>query len=215
MRPASAGVTARFDRVSVLIGPVSVQPRIDVYRDRVTGLGSLELVAEVQGFVWVQPLMQAAEEPSSSFRNESAHHARSSRTTSGPKNKRASYALCARHRSSMFSTVAPPPTAWGSTWWNSRNARSPQRPSAPTNAQDPPSRRHTARRTAAGMWREGPGPGFVARARSIWAKRWRSSWSTRSVTARSKIWHLGAVAEHRCTPLAQIQPPGVDFHQCA
>ena len=46
------------------------------------------------------------------------------------KNSRASYSLCARHRSSMFSTVAAPPAAYGSTWWNSRNAVSGQRPVA-------------------------------------------------------------------------------------
>ena len=30
-----------------------------------------------------------------------------------------------------------------------------------------------------------------------------------------KMQHLGAVAEHRCAPLAQIEPPGVDLHQRA
>ncbi len=43
----------------------------------------------------------------------------------------------------------------------------------PDDAQQPPSRRQTARRTAAGMWRENPGLGVVTRGRSVWAKRWR------------------------------------------
>ena len=130
---------------------------------------------------------------SNSFRDEFAPHlVRDSRTTPSPKNSRASYSLCAWHRSWMFATVASPPAAYGSTWWNSRNAVSRQRPSRPTNAQRPASRRQTSRRTAAGMWRVRPvpaGPGAAAdpHRRDVSAKRRRSSALASAVIARSKI----------------------------
>ena len=41
----------------------------------------------------------------------------------GPKTSSASYWLCRRHRSEMFSTVSGPSLANGLTWWNSRKAR--------------------------------------------------------------------------------------------
>ena len=67
----------------------------------------------------------------------------------------APHTRCARGSGARGSrTLVTPPAAYGSTWWNSRKALSRHRPSAPANAQRPASRRHTARRTAAGMWRE-------------------------------------------------------------
>ncbi len=64
----------------------------------------------------------------------------------------ASYALCARQRSSRFATVASSPRANGSTWWNSKNAVAEQRlPHLETNEQRAASRRATARRTARGI----------------------------------------------------------------
>lgn len=54
----------------------------------------------------------------------------------------------------MFATVASPAAAKGTTWWNSRNPRSPQTPREPTKAQRPPSRCQTARFTLAGKCRD-------------------------------------------------------------
>ena len=75
-----------------------------------------------------------------------------SRTNNGrsPKRSSASYALCGRQRSWRFVAVLGPPSANGTTWWNSRKLRSAQRPPAPTKAHCPPSRSQTFRFTSAG-----------------------------------------------------------------
>ena len=74
----------------------------------------------------------------------------------GPNTRSASYWLCRRQRSAMFSTVAGPFCAKGWTWWNSRNVRSVHlRPSGETKAHWPSSRRQTTRLTSRGMAREG------------------------------------------------------------
>jgi hypothetical protein len=67
-----------------------------------------------------------------------------------PKDSRACNWLCARQRSRMLSTPAPPNFAQGSTWSSSSNAReSHRRPSGDTNVHCASSRRYTARLTAA------------------------------------------------------------------
>src|SRR2546430_1622505 len=70
-----------------------------------------------------------------------------SRTNNGrsPKRSSASYALCGRQRSWRFVAVLGPPSANGTTWWNSRKLRSAQRPPPPTKAHCPPSRSQTFR----------------------------------------------------------------------
>jgi NAD(P)-dependent dehydrogenase (short-subunit alcohol dehydrogenase family) len=60
---------------------------------------------------------------------------RSSERSRAPKTSSASYWLWRRQRSEMLSSVARPPRAYGTMWWNSRNVRSVHRcPFLPTNS---------------------------------------------------------------------------------
>ncbi len=89
----------------------------------------------------------------------------------------------------MLSGLWSPPMAKGCRWWNSSRYRSEQRrPCSSTKRQRSPSRSRTARRTAAGMWREAADvfvPASVLRGTTVLPKRRASSRSSFSVTARS------------------------------
>ena len=108
----------------------------------------------------------------------------------GAKKRSASYWLCARHRSAMFSTVASPLAMYGARGGGTRGTSWPRtavrRP--PTKAHCPSSRAHTARCTCAGTSRDASSRDLgIARGRLVAANLPFSRSFTYAVSARLTI----------------------------